>query len=347
MDLQLGFLAEENEIIETEVKVEKIEQLVLTQGIIEPRKAKEDSTALNYWKSWKPKDRSKLGKADHTYKLTHGWLMPYLVGIDEFTNKRWEYWAKVQRLSPVAYYEYLTKGVTDKFVAEAIHCHDYPEISFSEDTTTLNYLNSVIDLICGDRSISGIDAFEFLLDWLLFGFGHEDFTELPESPSRDKAINKKLYEYFDLFPLLINPYDYFGLMLPELFNQGRNQKVGFFPTPMTICIAMTEMISGNDKPTIQRFQESSAGTGSLVLAWSKKGLCASITELSNTCTKAILVNCYLYAPQYARPLFYLAEQSTFICGNALSNEIFHDYHAKYKKIIADDFRNHFAVLTKK
>jgi hypothetical protein len=160
-------------------------------------------------------------------------------------------------------------------------------------------------------------------------------------------MNNKLYEYFDLFPLLMNPYDYFGLMLPELFSQGRNQKVGFFPTPMSICVAMSEMIGGDDKPTIGRFQESAAGTGSIVLAWSNKGLNASITELSNTCAKTCLVNCYLYAPQFARPLFYLAKQSSFICGNTLSDEIFHDYHAKYKKMIADDLANPFATLAKK
>jgi type I restriction-modification system DNA methylase subunit len=326
---------------------EKINQEIPTQidkVEIEPEK-QQNEVAVEYWKDWKPKATKNLGKVDHTHKLTHGWLMPYLVGIDELTNKRWEYWLKVQQLSPVAYYEYLTKGLTDKFVTEAIHCHDYPKLSFSEDKATYNYINSIIDLICGDRSINGIDAFDFLLDWLLFGFGHEDFTESPASPSRDKDMNNKLYEYFDLFPLLMNPYDYFGLMLPDLFSQGRNQKVGFFPTPMSICIAMSEMISGDDKPTIGRFQESAAGTGSIVLAWSNKGLNASITELSDICTKASLVNCYLYAPQFARPLFYLANQSSFVCGNTLSNEIFKDYHEKYKESMAKSLAKDFAPLT--
>lgn len=355
MSEQLGFSTATNEIIETGIK-EEVKQSVTVQKeariietkLIEEVKKIEDATALKYeyWESWKPKERKDLGKADHTRKLTHGWLMSYLIGIDELTNKRWEYWAKVQRLSPVAYYEYLTKGLTDKFVTEAIHCHDYPKLSFSEDKTTYDYLQKIIDLICGDRSISGIDAFEFLMDWLLYGFGHEDFTELPESPSRDKQINNKLYEYFDLFPFLMNPYDYFGLILPELFSQGRNQKIGFFPTPITICIAIQQMLYGDsDKPTIKSFLEPSAGTGTIVLAWSNKGLSANITELSNTCTKACLVNSYFYVPQFARPLFYLAKQSSFICGNSLSNEIFHDYHAKYKENMVESLAQDFAPLT--
>jgi hypothetical protein len=160
-------------------------------------------------------------------------------------------------------------------------------------------------------------------------------------------MNNKLYEYFDLFPLLINPYDYFGIMLPDLFSQGRNQKVGFFPTPMTLCLAIQQTMYGDrDKPTIESLLEPAAGTGSLLLAWSNFGLCASITELSNICTKTALVNCYLYAPQFARPIWYLLNNSYFICGNTLSMEIFHDYHAKYKKIIADDLANTFATLTK-
>lgn len=307
-----------------------------------------DNELQTLWHDWKPKDKSKLTKADHTHKLTHGWLMRYLFRWDELTNKRWEYWLKIQRLSPAAYYEYLTKGLTDKFVKEAIHCHKYPKLTFSQDSKAYAYLNSVIDLICGDRSISGLDAFEFLLDWLLYGFGHEDFTKLPTPKSREKNMSSFLYEYFDLFPFLVNPYDYFGLLLPELYGDGHKGKVGFFPTPMSVCVAMQQMLYGNsDQPTIQSFIEPSAGTGSLLLAWSNAGLCGSITELSNTCTKAALVNSYFYAPQFARPLWYLLKDSSFICGNTLSEEIFIDYHAKYRKHTLESLAQDFAPLAVK
>jgi hypothetical protein len=355
--MQLGLFTDTNEItlpepieiIETKetIEITEVKEIVKPQETIEITEVKEkteDTTAHEYWKSWKPKKRKDLGKVDHSHKLTHGWFMPYLTGIDKLTNKRWEYWLRVQQLSPVAYYEYLTKGLTDKFVTEAIHCHDYPQLHFTENKQTYDYLQSVIDFICGDRSINGLDAFEFLMDWLLFGFGHEDFIKLPDPKGRDENVNSKLYEYFDLFPFLMNPFDYFGKLLPDLYGDSHKGKVGFFPTPMTVCVAIQQMLySNSDKPTIKSFLEPSAGTGSLLLAWSNSGLCGSITELSNICTKASLVNSYFYAPQFARPIWYLADQSSFICGNTLSYEIFHDYHAKYRLKMADGLKEELAI----
>jgi hypothetical protein len=271
--------------------------------------------------------------------------MPYLVGIDSHTTKRWDYWQKIQSIPHTAYFELRTKGLTDKFVKEAIHCHDYPQLNFSQDNGTYSYLNSIIDLISGDHSISGLDAFDFLMDWLLFGFGHEDFTSLPESTTRHENMNSILYEYFDLFPFLMNPYDYFGQLLPELYGKYYKGKVGFFPTPMCIGEMIATIMGRNEKPTIEQFNEPAAGTGSLLLSWSNNGLCASITELSLNCTKASLVNCYLYAPQFARPIWYLLDRNDFFCGNTLSYEITLNYHQKYKCNMADSLREEWAIAS--
>jgi hypothetical protein len=39
----------------------------------------------------------------------------------------------------------------------------------------------------------------------------------------------------------------------------------------------------------------------------------------------------------------LANQSSFICGNTLSYEIFHDYHAKYRLKMADGLKEELAI----
>lgn len=298
--------------------------------------------AYEYANKWQPKTKFiELSLKEVKERTHHGWLLPYLYGIDAHTNKRWEFWVKANRVKESSLVEFFGKGLTEKFLSENLYCHSYPVIDFNESGIVSNYLMSVLKLIM-QNGTSLQEATNYFLSWLLYGFGHELFCDRPKLNSTYNC-EVKLYQYVDLFPLLYYPADYWSKIMADVFPMKQNQATGFFPTPASISkmmtmIVMPECSDSFVTPHIQNMGEPSCGTGTMVLEYSNSGgMCIGTVELQEIIAKTFLVNCYLYNPQYARPIWYLLENNSIVCGNSLTVETFIDYHKIYKQNILNEF----------
>lgn len=306
---------------------------------IEPKPTKKDIRAdvLKYATNWQPKEKLlDLDLTEVQKKTYHGWLLPYLGQTESLITGRWEFWAKANQVKQSSFVEYLRHGLSDKFLEESLYCHEYPSIDFSEQQKVLDYLYSILSLIT-KHGASLQSATNYFVDWLLYGFGHEEVKERPKLDIR-KNVEVQLYQYVDLFPFLYHSADYFNPVMAEVFPMKQNKEKGFFPTPMTICQLMNQITNPENKVSIDTMNEPCSGTGSLVLAYSNSGgMCVSTTELQELVAKSSLVNYYLYCPQYARPIWYLIDRNEILWGNSLTVETFVDYHKQYRENIRKEF----------
>lgn len=286
-------------------------------------------------KQWQPKkgELKKLSK-DYITKMTpHGWLFKYLWKLDSMSNQRWLFWQKLQQVKTSTLFIYFSEGLVDDFVKPNLEGKTCPVIDFSKNDSVLNYYFKILEKMSG-LGINIRTGFEYLIDWFLYGFGHDDFSSLPKISHQDE-VNSILYQYVDLFPLLAFPYDYLSFVLAEVNSTMNNQKLGYFPTPMSLCTMMNKLVM-NDKTklSIEICHEPSAGTGSLILAHSNSGgLCINTMDLNDLAVKCSLVNYYLYCPQYARPTWWLLDRNHIYNGNTLSLKMIHEYNETYRRKI--------------
>jgi hypothetical protein len=165
-----------------------------------------------------------------------------------------------------------------------------------------------------DRSLSAItkyggwrgwgnwSAFDYFLDWLLYGFGHSGQQEQPTERQEHQGASDRLYQVFNLETLLAYPHDYFGEILAE--NQhGRH--LGFFPTPMHVSEFMALMTLGGSDARTKTVMDPCVGTGRMLLAASNHSYRLYGCDINPTVIKVCLVNGYLYAPWLVRPFPFL------------------------------------------
>lgn len=311
------------------VTIEKIE--VLGGKIVPPQT---QPFAISYARTWQPKqekDFIKLSSEEVKERTPHGWLLKYLLGTEEYTGGRWKFWEKANMVKYSNLMEYSQNGLSSKFLETQFTDLEYPQLAFAEEKKVSNYLHSILDLF-RRKGVSSYPAMTYLLDWLLYGLGHEHFTERP-SVNSTAPIESELYQYFDVFPFLFYPYDYFSLIMSEIIPEKQNQKTGFFPTPFVVCELMNKLMF-TEKINVELMSEPCAGCGTQILAYSNTGgLCVTTVDIQNILVKASLVNYYFYCPQYARPLWYLLDRNSVIHGNTLSLEVFKEYHSQYKENI--------------
>jgi len=233
------------------------------------------------------KDKPKKLREGFAFKepLSHGWMLPYLLGIDDLSWRRWAHWQKVME-------------------ADALIDDPIPQISWTGEERNgpgRKMLEKALGSItrCGDwAGWSSWTYFDYLLDWLLFGLGNEKQKEEPKVPGGCEGASERLYQIFNLEPLLAYPHDYFGDILAEN-NFGRHS--GFFPTPMHLCQVMVEMqMTGEDMRT-KTVCDPALGTGRMLLAASNFSYRLYGNDINETVIKACLVNGYLYAPWLVRP----------------------------------------------
>lgn len=312
---------------------------------IEPKPSKTNikSEILKYEKNWQPKTKFIEMSLDEVRKKTpHGWLLPYLFQIESMINGRWEFWVKANQIKSHSLLELMTHGVTEKFLETNLYHLDYPQIDFNEQSKVIDYLYSILSIMT-KAGASLQSSADYFFSWLLYGFGHENFTERPTLNIR-KNVEVQLYQYVDLFPFICHPADYFNPVMAEVFPVKQNKEKGFFPTPMSVCTAMNKILNPDTRLSNNIMNEPCAGTGSLVLAYSNSGgMCVITTELQELVAKAQLINYYFYCPQYARPLWYLLDNNAVIWGNSLTLEVFEDYHSKYRTKIKQDIKKVLAI----
>jgi hypothetical protein len=236
----------------------------------------------NIIRQHKPKQPAPLEKPP---MLSHGWLLRWLLAADDFLWQRWRHW-----------FETMTRG---KIIAPI------PKIQWARDEGGFKMLEQSLSAISayGDwRGWGNWSAFDYFLDWLLFGIGHKGQPEPPEEKNEYQGASDRLYQVFNLETLLAYPHDYFEEILAE--NQhGRH--LGFYPTPMELCEFMALMTLGEGDVRTKSVMDLCVGTGRMLLAASNHSYRLYGCDINPTVIKATLINGFLYAPWLVRPLPFL------------------------------------------
>ena len=262
-------------------------------------------------------------------ELKPGWLMPYFYNIDSMLHGRWEYWQRLQ-LIPTEKYNLLQESDRDKRLANIqehiLPVEPIPQIDFDEGCVLERDKGRKMLDICLDKMLTGsgyicmMSRIEYLLDWLLYGFGHPHpwFKKLPLEPRGCEGCSMVLYQLFDLFRLLYRPKDYWGTLIAQHKGKSSQKHTGYFPTPGNVSTMMGKMLMSHQKDArLEVGCEPAIGTGVMTLEPSNHILSMVGTDIDKLLLKATLVNWYLYCSWFAMPVWYLADRTDLLWGNAL------------------------------
>jgi hypothetical protein len=222
-------------------------------------------------------------------ELRPGFLLPYLFEVDARVFGRWEYW-------------------TEAMGCQSVPGRPIPPVDWlgSPHARTRKMLETALDAVPKHgswRSMGGWEYFRYLLQWMLWGFGHPGYGEPTEPPGCEGA-SLRLYQVLNLGPWMLWPFDYLGELLAE---NAYGKTRGFFPTPMHICLMMASMLMGSSGADLrlEAVCDPAVGTGRLLLAASGYSLRLYGCDIDQTMCMATLVNGYLFAPWMAKPFPFL------------------------------------------
>ena len=218
-------------------------------------------------------------------KLEHGWLLPYLLAIEDTLWGRWQHWHEMMQAGRVF--------------------GSIPVIDWESGPAARKMLEAALNSITTHGNWQGWGSwqvFDYFMDWLLFGFGHRGQSSLPAEPADFAGASERLYQVFNLETLLAWPHDYLGEILAE---NRHGQHLGFYPTPMTVARMMAAMTVGGEDARTKSVCDPCVGTGRLLLAASNHSYRLYGSDISPTVIKATLVNGYMYAPWLVRPFPFL------------------------------------------
>jgi hypothetical protein len=238
-------------------------------------------------RSYCQKDKKKLRDGFTTdVPLEKGWLLRYLIDLEEISCGRWNHWAKVK--------------MAGRMIDEPIpQIEWYGNVRNSPAWGMLDRALNSITKCGGWQGWSSFQNFDYLLDWILWGFGCGQVEQYPKEPMGCEGASSRLYQMFDLTPLLCYPSDYFGDILSEN-NFGRRS--GFFPTPIDLCALMVKMqFDGAEDMRDKTVCDPALGTGRMLLAASNYSYRLYGNDISRTVLRAALVNGYLYSPWMVKP----------------------------------------------
>jgi hypothetical protein len=219
--------------------------------------------------------------------LKHGWLLPYLLHADSLMWRRWEHWFDTMQAGEVI--------------------GSIPQIEWCNHLVGRKMLERSLATITRNGDWQGWGSwrcFDYLLDWLLFGFGHSSQSELPVEPSDCLGASNRLYQVFNLVALLAYPHDYFGDILADN-RHGRH--LGFFPTPMDVVQVIVRMTIGEEDARSKTVCDPAVGTGRMLLCASNHSYRLHGNDVNQTVIKATLINGYLYAPWLVKPFPFLCK----------------------------------------
>ena len=206
-----------------------------------------------------------------------GWLLPYLLKLDEMYFGRWEYWFKIIE------YDEIPKG-------------PIPQIPFraaEEYTERLVQKNIRKCLDRGSRELS--HSLGVLIDWIMWGLGKED-----EFPKITEKLDDFWYRTFNLGLFYKEPADHWGMIAMESMGKGNGQ--GFFPTPASVVKMMTQMtFSGQpiEKQKRASMMDPCCGTGIMFLYASNHTLNIQGNDISPILVKMAKINAFIYMPWLA------------------------------------------------
>lgn len=245
-------------------------------------------------RSYCAKDKKKLRDGFTTDKdKPKGWLLPYLFDLEDISCGRWRHWTEIK--------------LAGHMIDEPI-----PQIEWHGNTRSSpawGMLDRALNATtkCGGwQGWSSFQNFDYFLDWLLWGFGCSAVEEYPKEPQGCDGASARLYQMFDLTPMLCYPSDYFGDILSEN-HFGR--RAGFFPTPVDVCTMMVKMQMECDEDMRDKTVcDPALGTGRMLLAASNYSYRLYGMDISRTVLRAALVNGYLYAPWMVKPFSFFEKK---------------------------------------
>jgi len=229
-------------------------------------------------------------------KIKHKWLRPYLIGLSNLFDRRWDYWLRT-----------IEEG---RVLDEPI-----PQINFtstpSEDT--IKNLDQCINYMAS-RGYS--NSFDHFVDWLLFGFGDSEVQEL--APQISDEINEYWYRNFDLSLFYldrkeqkqfietgvkpeVHGFDYMGYYASTNTGKGKWWNPNsFYATPPNVVKMMVEMMVGDrEGMKTQIFNEPCCGSGIFFLYMSNYCLRMYGQDISHNMVKLARVNAWTYIPWMA------------------------------------------------
>lgn len=141
--------------------------------------------------------------------LLHGWMFSQVVKWDKLIYGRWDYWIDHA-------YNNIKLNQSQAFEHWAEIKRDIPKIEFLEPDFTYpgcqmlkHCLYNIPHPRVSDRRFK-IEYFEYLVNWILFGLGDKNCTELPEEPEGCDGASNRLFQLFSVPHFMSNPCDYLG-----------------------------------------------------------------------------------------------------------------------------------------
>lgn len=233
--------------------------------------------------------------ADHLAKMTRGWLLPYLLELDQLQvpqlgyegHGRWAFWLDA-----------CERGVVPE--------RPIPQIEFTmwPEENAVAHIKQVLDVYTG-HGYWYDDAWLVLVRWLLHGFGRRDLEQDVERIPA--AVRNRWYELFDLSWLLRRPAPDWSAYILQGCPRWMNQKGGarwakstaFFSTPMNLCTAMTQMTFAGIDPEqakVQTVGDPCCGTGSMLLTASNFSLRLHGQDIVSDLCLCTALNGWLWMP---------------------------------------------------
>jgi len=202
-----------------------------------------------------------------------GWMIPYLLGLDNMFFQRWDYWTRI--------------CVTGRVPPEPI-----PPIPFQPSGAYPRKQVPKNIRRCLDYARSVSNPLEAFVDWLLWGFNQGETF-----PPIEEKVDDFWYRNFNLGLFYLEPADHWGELAAEYM--GRNNALGFFATPGSVVEMMVRMTFGgeaNDDHKTLSVCDPCCGTGGMLLYASNYSLNLVGMDISLLLTKIAKLNGFVYVP---------------------------------------------------
>ena len=206
-----------------------------------------------------------------------GWLLPYLLKLDQIFFGRWDYWLKIIESDKIP------KGPIPQIPFKA--AEEYAERLVQKN------IKECLDR--GARELS--DSLGLFVDWIMWGLGKEE-----EFPRISAELDDFWYRRFNMGLFYKEPADHWGKIAME--SMGKNNGHGFFPTPANVVKMITEMtFSGQSQEKLKRssVMDPCCGTGIMLLYASNHSLNIYGNDISPLLVKMAKINAFIYIPWLA------------------------------------------------
>jgi len=206
-----------------------------------------------------------------------GWLLPYLLRLNEMFFGRWEYWFKI---------------IEDDKIPKG----DIPQIEFKAAEEYAEKLVQKNIKKCIDRGSRELShSLGVLIDWIIWGLGRGE-----EFPHISEELDDYWYRTFNLGLFYKEPADHWSMIAMESMGKGNGH--GFFPTPASVVKMMTEMTFAGQSVEKQKrasMMDPCCGTGIMFLYASNHTLNIQGNDISLLLVKMAKINAFIYIPWLA------------------------------------------------